>query len=348
MRFIDGLKTLLTNSWYNFSFILSLIATTIISVWIAVDPNSLIAITDPLLGFAISITVSFQYFVIALVILSLVPQGRDLFFSGERKSLGYQVGLCFVFIIIFMILGPITALAGPIVGIPLTFGDALITAYFAVLLGWNVGKSVTEKLGERKMLHWAFFLLFWVIDFMIFGALVIFLDLFSLPFDQQIVMLVFPLGIAILPVLTILFKNEGGIPAQTTFLTLVIFVYGIYYTYRLVSLTGPQWAISDVILQLGLLIYGLSTTISKIHESIGEKSTMAVTIVLLIILSRVGSQVSRLLASYAPAEVSQLFGGADMSLMVQVGILSFTILLIAVLGLLVPVYWMWQRKKNPQ
>jgi len=336
MRFIDGLKTLLTNSWYNFSFILSLIATTIISVWIAVDPNSLISITDPILGFAISVTVSFQYFVIALVILSLIPQGHALFFSGERKSLGYQAALCLVFIIIFMILGPITALAGPFVGVPLTFGDALITAYFAVLLGWNIGKSVTAKLGAKKMFHWALFVIFWVVDFMIFGAIFFILGLSSLPFDQQIVMLVFPLGIAILPILTILFRNEEGIPAQTTLLTLVIFVYGIYHTYRLVSLTEPQWAISDVIISLALLIYGLSTTISKIHESIGEKPTMAVTIVLLVILSRVGSQVSRLLAT-----------SVGMNELVQVGITSFTIVLIAVLGLLVPVYWMWQRKKNP-
>jgi hypothetical protein len=336
MRFIDGLKTLLTNSWYNFSFILSLIATAIISVWIAVDPNSLISITDPILGFAISITVSFQYFVIALVIFSLIPRGHDLFFSGERKSLGYQAILCFVFIIIFMILGPITALAGPFVGVPLTFGDALITAYFAVLLGWNIGKSVSSKLGEKKILHWAFFVMFWIIDFMIFGALYFVLGLSTLPFDQQIVMLVFPLGIALLPIVTILFRNEKGIPAQTTLLTLVIFVYGIYHTYRLVSLTEPQWAISDVILSLVLLIYGLSTTISKIHESIGEKPTMAVTVVLLVILSRVGSQVSRLLAT-----------SVGLQSLVQVGITSFTIVLIAVLGLLVPTYWMWQRKKNP-
>ena len=335
MRFIDGLKTLLTNSWYNFSFILSIIATTIISVWIAVDPNSLIAITDPILGFAISVTVSFQYFVIALVILSLIPQGRELFFGGDRKSLTYQFALCIVFILVFMALGPITALAGPFVGVPLTFGDALITAYFAVLLGWNVGKSVSGKLGARNRLHWIFFGLLWIVDFMIFGALVIFLDLFSLPFEQQIVMLIFPLGIALLPVLTILFRNEEGIPAQTTLLTLVIFVYGIYHTYRLVSLVEPQWAISDVIIQLVLLIYGLSTTISKIHESIGETPTMMVTIVLLVILSRVGSQVSRLLAT-----------SVGLQTIVQVGITSFTILLIAVLGLLVPVFWMWKQKKQ--
>ena len=186
------------------------------------------------------------------------------------------------------------------------------------------------------MLHWAFFVIFWIVDFMIFGALYFILGLSTLPFDQQIVMLVFPLGIAILPILTIFFKNEEGIPAQTTLLTLVIFLYGIYHTYRLISLVEPQWAITDVILQLILLIYGLSTTISKIHESIGETPTMAVTIVLLVILSRVGSQVSRLLAT-----------SVGMQELVQVGITSFTILLIAVLGLLVPVYWMWQRRKNP-
>jgi hypothetical protein len=338
MRLIDGLKTLLTNSWYNFSFILSLVATGIISVWIAVDPNSLISITNPILGFAISVTVSFQYFVIALVILSLVPQGRDLFFTGDRKSLGYQAALCVVFILLFMVLGPVTALAGPIVGVPLTFGDALITAYFAVLLGWNVGKSVSAKLGERKMFHWAFFVLFWIVDFMIFGALVIFLDLFSLPFDQQIVMLVFPLGVAILPILTVLFKNRDGIPAQTTLLTLVVLAYGVYHTYRLVSLVNPQWVISDVVLQLALLIYGLSTTISRVHESIGEKPTMAVTVVLLIILSRVGSQVSRLLAA-----------SVGLQSLVQIGITSFTILLLAILGLLVPAYWILKyRRRNTQ
>ena len=337
MRFIDGLKILLTNSWYNFSFILSLIATTIISVWIAVDPNGILTTTDPILGFAISITVSFQYFVITLAILSLIPKGQELFFGGNNKSLGYQFVLCIVFILVFMILGPITALAGPIVGVPLTFGDALITAYFAVLLGWNIGKSVSGRFGERKKLHWIFFGLFWIVDFMIFGALVIFLNLFSLPFDQQIAMLVFPLGIILLPIITILFRNKEGIPAQTTILTLIVFLYGIYNTYRLVTLVEPQWAISDVILQLALLVYGLSTTISKIHEPIGNKPTMMVTIVLLVILSRVGSQVSRLLATTVGLQT-----------LVQVGILSFTILLIAVLGLLVPVYWMWQRKKNPE
>ncbi len=337
MRFIDGLKTLLTNSWYNFSFILSLIATTIISVWIAVDPNGILTTTDPILGFAISITVSFQYFVIALVIMSFVPQGRDLFFEGTRKSLGYQAALCLVLILLFMALGPVAALAGPFVGVPLTFGDAIITAYFVVLLGWNIGKSVSTKLGDKKSLHWLFFMLFWIIDFMIFGALFFVLGLSTLPFNQQIVLLVFPLGIALLPIITILFKYERGIPAQTTLLTLIVFVYGLYHTYRLVTLVEPQWAITDIIMQLALLIYGLSTTISKIHESIGERPTMAVTIVLLVILSRVGSQVSRLLA--ATVGLQEL---------VQVGIMSFTILFIAVLGLLVPAYWMWQRKKTPK
>ena len=337
MRFIDGLKILLTNSWYNFSFILSLIATSIISVWIAVDPNGILTTTDPILGFAISITVSFQYFVIALVILSLIPQGRELFFTGTKKGLGYQAALCLVFILLFMVLGPVTALAGPFVGVPLTFGDAIITAYFVVLLGWNIGKSISTKLGEKKTLHWVFFVLFWIIDFILFGALFFVFGLSTLPFDQQIILLVFPLGIALLPIITILFKDEKGIPAQTTLLTLIVFVYGLYHTYRLVTLVEPQWAISDIIMQLALLIYGLSTTISKIHESVGDRPTMAVTVVLLVILSRVGSQVSRLLA--ATVGLQEL---------VQIGIMSFTILFIAILGLVIPAYWMWQRKKNPQ
>lgn len=337
MRFIDGLKTLMTNSWYNFSFILSLIATSIISLLIVIDPNSILTTSDPIMGFAISVTVSFQYFVISLVIFSLIPQGRDIFFSGEKKSLGYQAVFCLILILLFMAIGPLAALAGPYVGVPLAFGDALITAYFAVLLGWNVGKSVSAKLGERKTLHWVFFVLFWIIDFMIFGALFFVLGLSALPFDQQIVMLVFPLGIALLPILTILFKNEEGLPAQTTLLTLIIFIYGIYHTYRLVSLTDPQWGLADVLLNLVLLIYGLSTTISKVHDSIGKRPTTAVTIILLVLLSRVGSQVSKLLASTVGLQT-----------LVQVGITSSTILLIAILGLVVPVYWMWQRKKNPQ
>jgi len=237
-----------------------------------------------------------------------------------------------------MALGPIAALAGPFVGVPLTFGDAIITAYFVVLLGWNVGKSVSTKLGEKKSLHWLFFMIFWIIDFIIFGALFFVLGLSTLPFDQQIVLLVFPLGIGLLPILTIIFKDERGIPAQTTLLTLIVFVYGLYHTYRLVTLVEPQWAITDVIIQLALLIYGLSTTISKIHESIGERPTMAVTIILLVILSRVGSQVSRLLA--ATVGLQEL---------VQVGLTSFTILFLAVLGLLVPVYWMRNfRTQNTQ
>jgi hypothetical protein len=151
-------------------------------------------------------------------------------------------------------------------------------------------------------------------------------------------MLVFPLGIALLPILTIFFRGEEGNPAQTTLLTLVIFIYGVYHTYRLVYLVEPQWAISDVIIQLVLLVYGLSTTISKIDESIGDVPTMAVTVVLLVILSRVGSQVSRLLAA-----------SVGLQTIVQVGIASFTILLLAVLGLLVPAYWMYKhRKQNTQ
>ncbi|MBN2229838.1 MAG: hypothetical protein JW779_09620 [Candidatus Thorarchaeota archaeon] len=337
MRFIDGFKILLTNTWYNFAFILSLIATTIISIWIVIDPNSLISITDPILGFAISVTVSFQYFVIALVIFSLIPKGRELFFTEGKKGLSYQAILCIIFIVIFMTLGPITALAGPFVGVPLTFGDALITSYFAVLLGWNLGKTVSNRLGEKKTLHWVLFVLFWIVDFIIFGAAFLFLNLSSLPFEQQIVMLVFPLGIALLPIITILFRKTENSPDQTTLLTFVIFIYGLYYTYRLVSITDPQWAISDVILQLALLIYGLSTTISKIHDPIGKTPSFAVTIVLLIILSRVGSQVSRLLAA-----------AIGLGPIVQVGITSFTILLLAILGLIVPTYWMWQRRKNPE
>lgn len=332
MKFLRGLRILLTNSWYNYNFILSLVATAIISVWLltfgALTPD----ITDPFQGLAISIVVSFQYFIMTLVILSLIPIGRTLFFEGPNQ-LRNQIVLSIGFILVFMALGGISAALGPAVGAALAFGDALVTAYFTVLLGWNAGKTISEKLGDRKNINWILFIVFLVIEIIFFGGFAP--GLFMLSFEQQIVLLIFPLVMILLPILTILFKSEEKGPAQTTIMGTVLFALGIYYTLRLVSITAPQFTFVDLGIQVVLLIYGLSSTTAKVHEDTSLRPLTAITVLLLVILARVGSQVNRLLAAAAG------WGNA-----VQVGITSFTILNLAILGLLVPIYWMWYAKKK--
>lgn len=332
MKFIRGLRILLTNSWYNYSFILSLVATAIISVWLltfgALTPD----ITDPFQGLAISIVVSFQYFIMTLVILSLIPVGRSLFFEGANQ-LRNQVILSIGFIVVFMALGGISAALGPAVGAALAFGDALVTAYFTVLLGWNAGKTISEKLGNRKNINWILFIVFLVIEIVFFGAFSE--SLFAMPFEQQIVLLIFPLVIILLPLLTVFLRNEERGPAQSTIMGTVLFALGLYYTLRLVSITAPQFTFVDLGIQAVLLIYGLSSTAAKVHEDTSLRPLTTITVLLLVILARVGSQVNRLLAAAAG------WGNA-----VQVGITSFTILNLAVLGLIVPLYWMWYARKK--
>lgn len=332
MRFIKGLRTLLTKPWYNFSFILSLLATGIISVWIlnpSLWPPSL---TDPVQGMLISIVVSFQYYVITLIIMSLIPTGRFLFFENDTR-LRNQLLLCIIFVAIFMALGFLSAIVGPYVGAALTFGDASITAYFTVLLGWNVGNSISTKVADKSRIQWMIFLLFLVIGVLAFGGAFMFLGLATLPFTQQIVLLAFPLLLIILPILTIFLRTSKKGPEQTTIMALILLLFGLYYTFRLVNILDPQWTQVDIFMQVALLIYGLSTTVAKIEESVGPTPTITVSLVLFAILSRVGSQVNRLLAN--------IVGFGDI---VQLGVTSFTILLLSVLGLLVPVYWMWKRK----
>lgn len=332
MRFIKGLRILLTKSWYNFSFILSLIATGIISVWIlnpGLWPPSL---TDPLQGVLISIVVSFQYYVITLIIMSLVPKGRTIFFE-DKNQLRNQLLLCIVFVALFMALGFLSALVGPYVGAALTFGDASITAYFTVLLGWNVGNYISAKVANRPKMNWTVFLVFLVIGIMAFGGAFMFLGLATLPFSQQIVLLVFPLLLVMLPILTIFLRDREAGPDQTTIMAVILFAFGLYYTFRLVNILDPQWTQLDILIQVALLIYGLSTTVAKVEESVGPNPTISLSLVLFVILSRVGSQVNRLLANAA--------GFGDI---VHLGVTSFAILLLSVLGLLVPVYWMRRRK----
>lgn len=334
MKFLRGLRILLTNSWYNYNFILSLVATAIISIWLltfgALTPD----ITDPFQGLAISIVVSFQYFVMALVVLSLTTIGRKLFFEGPTQ-LRNQILLSAGFILLFMALGGISAAIGPVVGAALAFGDALVTAYFTILLGWNIGKTFSEKLGSKKNINWILFFVFLIAEVMIFGGAYMFLGISLLPFEQQIVLLMFPLVIVLLPVLTIVFRDDEKGPYQSTIMGVVLFILGIYYTFRLVSISDPQLTLIDLGVQAVLLIYGLSSTTAKVHEDVTLRPLTAITVLLLVILARVGSQVNRLLAAAAG------WGNA-----VQVGITSFTILNLAVLGLLVPIYWMWNAKKK--
>jgi hypothetical protein len=334
MKFLRGLRILLTNSWYNYSFILSLVATAIISIWLLTVGSLTPDITDPFQGLAISVVVSFQYFILALVVLSVVPIGRHLFFDDKRQ-LRNQILLSVTFILVFMVLGGISAAAGPIVGAGLAFGDSLVTAYFTVLLGWNIGKSLSEKLGNTIMVNWSLFILFLLLDIMVFGGGYMFLGLATLPFEQQIVLLMFPLVIIALPIITIIMRNKTNGPEQSTVMGLILFGLGIYYTFRLISITEPQFTLLDLALQLVLLVYGLSSTTAKVHEDINLKPLTAITVLLLVILARVGSQVNRLLAAATG------WGNA-----VQVGITSFTILNLAILGLLVPVYWMWRARKH--
>ncbi|MGQ4910537.1 MAG: hypothetical protein ACP6KW_00005, partial [Candidatus Thorarchaeota archaeon] len=236
MRFVDGLKLLLTKPWYNTSFLLSLVATFLASAWILIYPTPPTTITDPLWGLGISIVVSFQYFVIALILFSLTSQGRTYFFEGENQTRN-QVLLSALFVIIFMALGGISALAGPFVGAALAFGDALITAYFTVLLGWNISESVSTRVQSRPSLQWVLFTTTLLLAVMIFGAAYMFLNLALLPIDQQIVLLVFPLVIILLPVVTIALRSRVSGLNQTPLLGIVIFGFGLYYTYRLLNIS---------------------------------------------------------------------------------------------------------------
>ena len=339
MKFIKGLKILLTNSWYNFSFFLALISTGIISGWLLIFGSLTPNIADPFQGLAISVVVSFQYYVMALVVLSLIEQGRTLFFEGNH-SLRNQIGLNIVFIAIFMALGGVSAAAGPVVGAALAFADASITAYFAILLGWNLSKSISSRFLNRNSLRWALFLLFLMINILVFGGVYMYLDLGTLGFEQQIVLLMFPLGMVLLPILTIVLRNRVRGPDLTSFMMLVVFAFGIYYTLRLINLNNPEWTLVDLIIQSVLLIYGLSTTTAKVHEEMDLRPMTAITVILLVILARVGSQVNRLLAAASG------FGN-----IVQFGITSFTVLNLAVFALLFPAYWMWKsqtQSKNVQ
>ncbi|TFG14289.1 DUF2975 domain-containing protein [Candidatus Thorarchaeota archaeon] len=330
MKFIKGFRILLTNSWYNFSFILALISTGIISGWLLMFGSLTPSLTDPFQGLAISVVVSFQYYVMALVVLSLNEQGRTLFFEGNH-SLRNQIGLNIVFIAIFMALGGASAAAGPVVGAALAFADASITAYFAILLGWNLSKSISSRFLNKKSLRLASFLLFLIVNVLVFGGVYMYLNLEALSFEQQIVLLMFPLGMVILPTLTIILRDKEKGPDLTSFMILVVFAFGIYYTLRLINLNNPQWTLADLIIQSVLLIYGLSTTTAKVHEEMDLQPMKAITVILLIILARVGSQVNRLLAAASG------FGN-----IVQYGITSFTVLNLAVFALLLPAYWMWK------
>ena len=334
MKFLRGLRILLTNSWYNYNFILALVATGIISGWLLIfgslDPN----ITDPVQGLAISVVVSFQYFIMALVIVSLVPKGREFFFEGDNQ-LRNQIILSIIFIAVFMALGSITAGAGAYVGVALAFGDALITAYFTVLLGWNIGKTFSAKLGNKKNMNWILFVLFLVINIMAFGGAYMYLGIALLPLEQQMVLLMFPLVIIILPLLTFVLKKGESGPDQSTIMGFVLFILGIYYTFRLVSIADPQLTLVDLGVSAVLLIYGLSSTAAKVHEDISLRPMTAITVLLLVILARVGSQVNRLLAA-----------AIGLGNIVQIGITSMTILNLSILGLLVPVFWMWRTKNQ--
>ncbi|NWF94870.1 MAG: hypothetical protein HXY34_01875 [Candidatus Thorarchaeota archaeon] len=337
MLFVNGLKTLITDRRYNLSFVLSLLAIFIITAWIAIrgelDPN----ITDPIEGVGVSVVVSFQYFMVSLVVISLVPSTRLLFLEGPRRTT-LQVLLAVVLVVLFMVLGPLSALVGPPVGAALTFCDATITAYFTVLLGWNIGRSTHDKLGPRHQPNWLLFLLFWLFAILTFGGVYMLLGLGQLDISQQIVLLMFPLGIVILPIFTVLLRKKGTGPEQTTMMTLVLFLIGLYYTFRLTNITDSRFTIADLVLQLLLMVYGLSTTVAKNAERVNVTPIVSITLVLFVILSRVGAYVNRLLAAAT--------GWGDI---VQVGITSFTILNLAIIGLLAPAVWMWRaRKAEPQ
>ncbi len=331
MRFTEGLKILITKTWYNLSFVLSMAATAIIASWILLQGSLTPDITDPVQGLGISVVVSFQYFVIILIGSSLTKSGRAVFFEGENQ-LRNQVILCVIMVLVFMLLGGASAIVGPVVGAGLTFLDTVITAYFTVLLGWNLGSKVSETLDGKKGLQWFLFVIFLVIDVMIFGYLYMYVGLDVLLFEQQIVLLMFPLGIVILPILTVYLREENEGANQTTLMTLVLFGLGLYYTFRLVSVSDPQFTLLDMALQFILLIYGLSTTVAKVEDA-SPGPLKSISLILVVILSRVGTQVNRLLAA-----------ATGWGNIVQVGVLSFTILNLAVLGLLIPTYWMWKRK----
>ncbi len=289
-------------------------------------------LNNPIHGVSISIVVAFQYFMIVMILLSLSGHMREMFFLGS-KHLQYQLSLAAGIVVVFMVLQWTTAIAGPYVGAALTFCDAIITAYFAVLLGWNIGKSVKEKLNNTS--NWVIYVILQVILFVMFGGVYFFLGLDQFPIHQQIILLIFPLGIIALPVMTLLFRERNRGPDQTSLMTIIIFVLGLYYTFRLVNISEPQQSLVDLTVQALLMIYGLSTTVAKVNERINLTPTLSLSLILFVILSRVGTYVNRLLAA-----------ATSWGSIVQIGTTSFIILNLVVLGLIVPTYWMWQRKRG--
>ncbi|MHA1772324.1 MAG: hypothetical protein ACTSYL_06000 [Candidatus Thorarchaeota archaeon] len=332
MKFIRGFRILLTKTWYNFSFILSLAATAIIGAWIITMGTLTPDIHDPLQGAAISLVSSFQYFVIALILFSLTSKGRNIFFE-RQNHLRNQVLLSVLFILVFMVIGGAAMLPGAIIGAALTFVDALFTAYFTILLGWNVADFVHQRVKSRPKVNWTLFVFFVIAGIIIFGGAYMYLGLATLPFEQQIILLIFPLGFVILPIMTVIYRDRTSGPSQTGIMTIVLLGVGIYYTFRLISIGTPHLTLVDIIIQLVIMIYGLSTTVANVDEKIQSSPISAITLILAVILSRVGTNINMLLAA-----------SVGLGNIVKIGVTSFTILNIVLLGTIIPVYWLYKRK----
>ncbi len=204
-------------------------------------------------GVVFILLIGFSFYLLFLFVISL--NSKTYQFIQNKNSIQKLFGLHIVFIFISVFI-PIAIFIG--VYLIAFFIWYIISSALLVLFAQDISLRISRrsiiKNGNKSMI---FYVIFWIISILIFGAFFIFIDIKSLEFNQQMIFLVFPLFQLLLPVLGLIIKSKSGNRAPVTLFGALIFIFVLYHWLRY-FLWDPnlgKYTIFDGIVDIVLISY---------------------------------------------------------------------------------------------
>ena len=288
-------------------------------------------------GFSFLLLITYSFFLLFLFLISWV---KSFYAKIQNNHVILKLGGLNILFFVLSLFIPIVIFIG--LYVVAFFLWYVINAVVITLLLKDITIKASEKWQKSNKLYLAFYIIFWLISFGLFGYIFISIPWMSLSIFQQMPLLIFPLFIIILPIINLFLKSKTGIRPPITLFSILLLAYTFYTWFRYLNWTDQTelLTITDALLDIVMITYiyfSLFKNANKLAERLNNKISYE-QLLLLFIWARISSMILLLTVSdYA------LFG-----ISASEGTYLITMFLLIVVGFIIGFLWIRKGLKKEE